>query len=390
MIRLLTTSIVLLVAAGLTGCGEITTSNPEAVGQSGTLIVVTDEDTWDGPVGDVIRDELAGGLSTLPQPEAALTVRRMDLSDAFYPQIRRQHSVLFVAPYTSPSTTGEFIRARLDDAGIEALDRGGMGIIYRPNLWANNQVVIYATARDEANLVHQIRANAHDMRRAYDRVNRLRLTHDMFRRGRQFEVEQRLMDRHGFAVNVQHDYVLVRDTTFETVNRTAGTFIRLRRIADADSWRDLFIYYEQDPRLERLHPDSVRVLRNRLSRKFVRGSDDTTYIHIEDRYPDRRPVVTDTVNFAGRWALETRGTWYLGFENGRSAGMGGPFVNFAFYDEESGRFFLIDGMIFAPRPQYSRREFLRQMEAIAYTFRTHETADAVVADRVLDDVPSAP
>jgi len=54
-----------------------------------------------------------------------------------------------------------------------------------------------------------------------------------------------------------------------------------------------------------------------------------------------------------------------GFE---SHGMGGPFVNYTFYDETSGRLYMIDGMIFAPG--YDKREFLRQMEAIAHTFRT--------------------
>ena len=36
----------------------------------------------------------------------------------------------------------------------------------------------------------------------------------------------------------------------------------------------------------------------------------------------------------------------------------------------SRRLYLIDGMIFAPN--FSKREFLRQMEVIAHTFRTKE------------------
>lgn len=383
------TVVILLAAVALAGCREIVPAQPQAVGQTGTLLVVTDQATWEGPVGEAIREHLAAPLTTLPQPEPALTVQRMDLTDTFFPQIRRQHSVLFVAPYTSDTPTGAFLRARLDEGGRAAIERGGLGIIFRPDLWARNQMVIYATAPDEATLAAKIRANGTEMRRAFDRVNRQRLTFDMFRRGRQHPIEQQLMERHGFAVNVQHDYVVVADTTFETVNRTAGTFIRMRRIADADSWREFFIYYELDPRLERLHPDTVLVLRNRLSRRFVRGTAGDTYVQVENRFPDRRPIVVDTVNFLGRWAIETRGTWYLGDEQGRSAGMGGPFVSYAFYDEDSGRFYLLDGMVFAPR--YAKREFLRQMEAIAHTFRTAAHDGIVVADRPPDDrLPPAP
>lgn len=388
MIRLLGIASLLALVVGLSACDEIIPASQESVGPVGTLLVVTDEATWDGPVGDAIRDHLAGGLRTLPQPEPALTVQRQELTEQFLPQIRRQHSVLFVAPYTSESSTGRFIRARLGDEGAEALARGGRGVIYRPDLWANNQMVIYATAPDEESLARQISANADEMRRAYDVVSRRHLSRDMFRRARQTEVEERIMERHGFTVNVQHDYVLVRDTTFETVTGNAGTFIRLRRIADQESWRDMFIYYEDDPRLDRLHPDSIAVLRNRLSREFVHGTTEGTYVRVEDRFPQRRPVMIDTVNFAGRWALETRGTWYLSDDDRRSWGMGGPFLSYAFYDEDTGRFYLIDGMVFAPR--YPKRDFLRQMEAIAHTFRTRVDDTAVVADRIPEDPPPAP
>ncbi|MYJ45783.1 MAG: DUF4837 family protein, partial [Rhodothermaceae bacterium] len=46
----------------------------------------------------------------------------------------------------------------------------------------------------------------------------------------------------------------------------------------------------------------------------------------------------------------------------------------AFYDEPSGRLYLIDGMVFAPN--FSKREFMRQMEVIAYTFRTLEEEES--------------
>jgi hypothetical protein len=361
---------------------SVITYTPDAVGQTGTLYVVADSATWNGPVGEAIRGELGRGLATLPQPEPAFTLIRQDLTEQFFNQLRRQHAVLFAGPYTRPSTTGRFLRARLDSAGVAALERGGNGVFLRPDLWATRQLVAYATGPDDESVAAQVRARGDELRRAYDALARQRLTRDMFERARQTDIEDRLLERHGFAVGVQHDYVLVRDTTFVTDAGTAGTFVRLRRLAASDSWRDLFIYFEEDPRLERLNRESVLALREDLSRRFIRGADDSTYIRVEDRFPDRRPIVTDTVGLNGRFALETRGTWYLGDEAGRSAGMGGPFVNYAFYDEDSGRFYMIDGMVFAPR--FDKREFLRQMEAIAHTFRTRDDDLAVTGERLAD------
>ncbi len=63
-----------------------------------------------------------------------------------------------------------------------------------------------------------------------------------------------------------------------------------------------------------------------------------------------------------------------------SDAMGGPFVSYAFFDEDTGRFYLIDGMIYGPRyTNEEKREFLRQMEAIAHTFRTSGEGAEVVA-----------
>ena len=73
---------------------------------------------------------------------------------------------------------------------------------------------------------------------------------------------------------------------------------------------------------------------------------------------------------------ETRGLWQMvGEENGKKIqyGMGGAFLTYAFYDQPSSRLYLIDGMVFAPN--FPKREFLRQLEVIAYTFRTRQEVE---------------
>ena len=56
--------------------------------------------------------------------------------------------------------------------------------------------------------------------------------------------------------------------------------------------------------------------------------------------------------------------------------MGGPFVRYSFYDAEQGRRYVVFGMVYAPQHKFrgSKREFLRQLEVIARTFRTADGA----------------
>jgi len=367
----------LLLALLLAGCAEVTEYKPPAVGQNGEIMVVTDSATWNGPVGEALRATLGREARTYPQPTPVFTLTQQPLTDYALQGIQRQHSLVFAAPYTDTSATARFLRARLDSSSVAALERGGNGIITRDDLWMRNQLVLYATAPSDTVLAAQIRTNGDDLRTSFRALARERLAEDMFEKGQQTEVEAQLLDAHDFAVNIQHDYVVIQDTTFLSDRDTRGTFVRMRRLAGQASWRDMFIYYEEDPRLERLHPDSVRALRNRLTERFVRGSFPESFVTIEERDLTRRPIETDTVSLGGRFAIETRGTWRM-----TGDAMGGPFVSYAFFDEDTGRFYLIDGMIYGPRyTNEEKREFLRQMEAIAYTFRTDDDATAeILAD----------
>ena len=74
---------------------------------------------------------------------------------------------------------------------------------------------------------------------------------NMFDIGRQRSLEQTLMDRHGFAVHGQHDFFVAIDTT---------QFVWLRRVL-SDTWRSMFVYYEEDGNPENLTAEWIVLAR---------------------------------------------------------------------------------------------------------------------------------
>ncbi|MDX1429975.1 MAG: DUF4837 family protein, partial [Rhodothermales bacterium] len=86
----------------------------------------------------------------------------------------------------------------------------------------------------------------------------------------------------------------------------------------------------------------------------------------------RRPLEAENIDFLDRYGFEVRGLWHLVGPDSEGDivpyGQGGPFLTYAFYDEESGRIYVIDGMVFAPG--FDKREFLRQLEVISHTFKS--------------------
>lgn len=352
----------LLGALAVSGC-EAIVGQAKATGAIPEILIVADSTTWAGPVGEALRAELAQPISTLPGNQGAFRLRHQPLDRALYEAIQQQRNVVFAAPIDERSTVGEFIRARIPDGSEEAIRSGrAVGVNVRPDLWARDQIVVLATAASDSALAEAVLERGPELREAFNELARRNTIEDMFAKARQTDVEDALLREQGWAVNVQHDYVEVQDTTATAAGRT-GHFTRFRRVLST-TWRDFFVF-TQDGVSDLPSEAELNRLTDDLLETFARGSYDSSYVQIDTR----RPLESDTTTLAGRPALETRGIWYMTDDL-----MGGPFVRYAFVDPATDRLYVYYGMVFAPDREYDKREFLRQMEAIAYTFRTRADA----------------
>lgn len=359
---------ILIVLLTTSACQEVD-YRPHAIGRDSEVVVVIDSLHWTGPLGETVRSTLGEYVETLPAPEPVFDLRRMDIASRF-DDIKKHKNVVFVAPYTDSTATGRFMQSRLPEgAGASAIAQSGI-TIHRENLWRRHQMVVYVTAATVEALQQTLREEADDILYLFNRITRERVTRDMFEKGRQRNLEDQLMERHGFALNVQHDFQIAIDTT---------NFVWLRRIL-SDTWRSIFVYYIENADPSVLSPEWIYTTRDSLTELWIQGN---VGGFVEIDRPPRRPLETTAVNFLDRYGFETRGLWQMVGRrpDGSKAqhGMGGPFLTYAFYDQPSGRIYLIDGMVFAPG--YEKREFLRHMEAILHTFRSRWETDGTVAAR---------
>ena len=49
-------------------------------------------------------------------------------------------------------------------------------------------------------------------------------------------------------------------------------------------------------------------------------------------------------------------------------GMGGPFINYTFFDEKTNRLYMLDGSVYAPK--YYKRNLIQQMDVLLQSFMT--------------------
>ncbi len=355
-------------AAALAGCDKFdraVTGNPPAQGPIPDVQVVADSATFAGVVGDALREELAAPLATLPNRQGAFKLNRMEPGSRLANRVRNLRLVVYAAPIDEPSPVGEMLRASLDPAGLAAIRAGrGEGILFKPDLWATGQMVVFMTAASDSALARSILRRGPDLRRAFNRVAREATAADIFGRYRQTDLEDEMLESLGVAVKVQYDYLVAQDTALVADGRE-GRVMRLRRVL-TDTWRDYFVFV-QDGVTEIPPHDVIDRLTDSVLRQIARGSIDSSYVQTDPL----RPVTRDTVTIGGRPANETRGLWYMTNDL-----MGGSYVRYATIVD--GKLVVFYGMTFAPDRALDKREFLRQLEATAYTLRPR---DAFLAGR---------
>lgn len=344
-------------------CEEIEPPLPNAVGAAGEILVVADTATWSGEVGDAIRAVLGRSVAPPLGGLADFKLVRRDLNNEHFNLLQSSRHIVFASALDDTSNVARFLEARLDSTGSQMIRSGdGTLVLQRANLWANDQLVVMATAGNDSLLAEAILANADTLRRSYTALSLAATEIDMFERGRQLEFERELMDNHQFSLTVQHDYFLSQDTTIN-IDGTTGNFVRLRRVL-SETWRDYFVYYEDFDTTQPLDSNRIELITDQALEQFVRGQYDSSYVEL-DRI---RPISQEPVVISGRPATQHRGLWRMTEEF-----MGGPFVRYTFIDEQQQRLYVFFGMIFAPQHRFrgQKREFLRQLEVTARTFRTN-------------------
>jgi hypothetical protein len=336
---------------------------PRAIGKEGEITVVMDSSHWTGTVGNTFRQTVTPWVETLPQPERHFQFRHLELSsERTYESIQDLKNVVIVAPLSDTTNEADFLRRRLSDKARTAILDGQTAVVEKPNLWRRSQRVFFVTAADSTGLTDALKQKGDTIKSTFTDITLQRMKREMYDDARQFAVEDTLMQRHGVAVNVQHDFQIAIDTT-----TASSGFVWLRRILP-QTRREFFIYYEETASPDRITPEWIYATHDSLTRRHMRGNV-AGFVRIDDR----RPLQTEPISVLDRYGYETRGLWRMvkpadskdGFIG---VGGGGPFLAYTFYDQATDRVYLLHGSVFAPG--FDKLQFLRQMEVMANTFRT--------------------
>lgn len=327
-------------------CGE----KKPAVGEEDLIYVVADSSEY-YELEATLR-QVFGKVIYTPQPENLFELKRVSVNKI--DDIKNKKNIVITAPLNSGSYTSQYINTILDSTVKELVKSDSEFVFNKYDLWARDQLVSIMTAPTLEKLKTKMLQNHEDILYYFQKISDRRLFKSLYNeKYEQKDIEAKLLDKYGWIIYAQADFQLA-------LEKPEDNFVWFRRAPGSDMERWIFVHWIDNASPSFLDKDSIYTERNRITGKYYVTSDNSASVEIADSY-----INTEEVNFLGRYALMTQGLWRMDDKS-----MGGPFINYTFYDEASNRIYMLDGSIYAPK--YYKKRLIQQVDVLLQSFMTKE------------------
>jgi hypothetical protein len=295
---------------------------PNITGGAGEVLVVMDKFNWDNSAGKLLQDILKEEIPGLPQSEPLFDVIQITSAsfDNFY-QFHRSIVITTISDNLEPN------------------------VRFRENVWAKPQILVQLEAPNSGALHKLIIENESRIQNFLVQYDRNRLIAS-YQDSKDLGIEGELAKNHQLSLAIPRGYNL-------DFSKDEYTSVSIEA-PDLSQVIQIFDYPANGP--EDLNTEAVIAKRNEITKKFVQGPRENSYMTLSQMY---QPIAFD-LRKGDLDIVELRGLWEL--ENGF---MGGPFISHSVYDPVRKRIVTVDGYIYYPNQK--KRVKLKQIEAIIYS-----------------------
>ncbi len=328
-----------------------------AQGNNREVIVVMDSTEFNSEAAEAIRATYGKYQFHMLNPEQNYDLTFTDIrSNDHLERLKQKKNIIFAGVLDDSSNVSSVIRGFLD-AGVESLVRSGESFAFPiKDQWYKDQYALILTSTSDSalatNIINSERSLIADIQqREFERWKEY-----VYEKKEQTQFSDSMWVNHGFKVRVQHDYLARIDTT---------DFMSFRRnLSVNDRW--FWIWWQDDVTdIGFLDDEWINAKRDSLNQQYFKGTTNDKYVTTA-RAQNLQPTTSSFQK--GRYiAYETQGWWDL-----VGGAMGGPFVNFTYYDPATNRLFMIEYSQFAPSVR-KKLPYIRQFRAMGRTFESDST-----------------
>lgn len=295
-------------------------SKAKSSGSHAELLVIIDDALWASKVGLALKKQIAQPFPGLPTPESLFNVIPVSPTGVTA-LLKRTKSVIVVEER---------------DTSVYRVER---------NLWAQPQIVVYISG-SKAEIAHHIRQNAKEFThlfREHDKsLLQARLSKNAYQdlppAMKKMGIKKMLIPKN-LELATDHDSVLVFWS--RGMKTDQGLLV-----------------YKRPMRDDILPGQDVVAARNAVCKIYIPGVFDGSYMTTETDMPPTQAMVS----LGGQFGIETRGIWKTEGDK-----MGGPFISYTIYPEQTDHIITVEGWFYGPG--IKKRNFMLEMEAYLQTIQ---------------------
>lgn len=313
-----------LLAVIMQACSDGPQLKQNVSGKAGEIIVVMNKGSWESGPGLALRSILAVDFPYLPQREPLFNL--FNITENAFSSIFQTHRNIIICNINTELTESK--------------------MVVQKDIWAAPQIVVTLSGPDDESVATCIDENSDMLKNALEQAERNRVIQNS-KKFEETSIRQIVSKAMGGSPYFPTGYRIKKQTNnfiwiaYETTYTTQG----------------IFIYTYPYRSKEDLTLSRIIAERNLKLEKEVPGPLDNTYMTTNTLIePSLR-----WVNYNNREFVEIRGFWDV-----KNDFMGGPFVCHCFYDRNNRNVVVLEAFVYAPR--YPKRNYLRQVESIIYSF----------------------
>ena len=320
---ILALSLALALFAGCKNSGEQIL--PTISGKAGEVAVVCSKVEWESEPGSTLRTLLSDEVPYLPQVEPMYDL--FNVPQQAFNKVFKVHRNIIVIDTDKKYEKGSFTTFS--------------------DVWATPQIVIGIQAPDAAAAAKIIADKGEKILSLLENKERSRIISNITSFENP-EIGQQVKSIIGGSPIFPKGY---------TIKKATGNFVWVSYETTYTNQSVLLWKYPYTGEAD-LTPEALAAKRNEITNENIPCTMENSYMILNpDIFPGSR-----NFNFNNRNIVELRGLWeaYNDF-------MGGPFLSHSFLSEDGSEIITMDAFVYAPK--YDKRNYLRQVEAILYSFK---------------------
>ena len=296
---------------------------PNVSGKAGEVMVVIEREQWEGNLGVAIREVLADDTPYLAQREPLFTLSNVP-PGSFNNMFKMHRNLLLVN--VNPQNTST-------------------GVVYKGNVWARPQAIVQLSANTDDEALQLFRESGAVIAEYFEQSERDRIIENS-KLYEEKELQAPMQELTGGILHFPSGYKLKK-------------------------WTDGFVWVSDEKQYttQAVMAYKFPVRREPFSvANLVAERDSVMQINVPGMFEGSYMITstaveptTKSLRYKGLDFMEMRGFWEVHGDY-----MGGPFVSHAFYSPDGKDIIVLEAFVYAPR--YDKRQYLRQVESILYSF----------------------